>query len=242
MGRLQLNKQRKIGPPEHVLQWIEYGVSVLWKQEPPSAVLSNRVHGQQQCNFITAELKRLLQQGAIEKCEGWQPQCILPIQCIPKKNGKLRLALDCRYVKRHIKAPKFTQEGINGLSGLVQEGDDLTTADIKDGFHHVRICTGDQKYLSMRWGDHFYVWKVLPFGMLASPYFFNKVLRPVETFLREINLQVSLFMDDFCQSMRPEKSQIQTRLLCRVLERLGWTLNYDKSQLIPAKIAVFFRI
>ena len=109
MGRLNLDTWSNIGTPDHILEWVKYGVKILFKAEPGQCEFSNRISGAREFNFVDLEIECLLQQGLIRRCYGWKPKCILPLQCVPKKDNKLRLVLDCRYVNGFICAPKFNQ-------------------------------------------------------------------------------------------------------------------------------------
>ena len=98
-----------------------------------------------------------------------------PIQCIPKKSGKLRLVIDCRHVNQFICAPRFKQEGIEVVAQLIEEDDVLISVDLEDGFHHVDMNCSCHTYFGMYWRGEFYIWCVLTFGCSASPYIFKKI-------------------------------------------------------------------
>ena len=179
MGKLNLQAWKQIGAPDHVLEWVKNGMKVNFKNGPPSsAFFRNRVSGAKEYNFVDNKIKELVSQGAIkEVCS--QPECVLPIQIVPKKNGKLRLVVDCRHSNRFISAPRFKQEGIEAVASQIQEGDLLISVDLQDGFHHVKMHSSCWTYFGMCWRNKYYVWCVLPFGMAASPWFFKKILEPV---------------------------------------------------------------
>ena len=233
MGRLKLEAWRHIGAPDHILEWIEHGVKVPFRKGPPEPIwLQNRVQGAREFNFVDSKLKDLLDQGAIKKVN-FKPQCVLPIQIVPKKNGKLRLVVDCRHSNSFIKTPKFKQEGIESVAAQIQEGDLLISVDLQDGFHHVEMHHSCWTYFGMSWRNEFYVWCVLPFGMAASPWFFKKILEPVSQYLREQGLRIALFVDDFFQMAKKLFFQGHKELLLDTLTDLGWSINRDKSQLTP---------
>ncbi|WAR12344.1 hypothetical protein MAR_026524, partial [Mya arenaria] len=57
-------------------------------------------------------------------------------------------------------------------------------------FFHIPVHKDHQHYLAFSFQCMFYRWNVLPFGHSCSPYFFNKVLRPVIAFLRSKGLRI----------------------------------------------------
>ena len=80
----------------------------------------------------------------------------------------------------------------------------MITVDIKDRSHHLGIHKDHQKYLGMAWQGHFFVWMVFLFEASCSPYFFNRLIKPVVTFLRSNNIRVAAFVDDFYQMCHPK--------------------------------------
>ena len=138
------------------------------------------------------EIENLLQAGSINQCTREDLICILPIKCVPKPGKKWRLVIDSRKVNSYIECDKFTQEGIESVSEQIQEGDQLISIDLKNGFHHVKVQKQFRKYLGITWKGKYYFWCVLAFGIKSAPYYFNKILRPVVRFFRENGLHNSL--------------------------------------------------
>ena len=151
----------------------------------------------------------------------------------PKKGGKLRLVMDCRPINVNMETPKFAQEWIPVMSELIQSEDEMITIDLQNGFHHVGIYEDDQSYFS--WGGKYYIWTALPFGVQCAPYFFNKILRPVIKFLREIGIRIAPFVDDFLIMAKAMFMADHSDFTINTFEELGWRLNRDKCQLIPSK-------
>ena len=124
------------------------------------------------------------------------------------------------------------------VASLIQEEDEMITIDIKDGFHQ-GIHVKHQKYLGLQWKNQFYVWCALPFGAACSPYFFNKLIRPVLAHLRENNIRVAVFVDDFLQMMRWEEQREMKALTLSCFNNLGLTINEEKSQLQATTCVTF---
>ena len=218
---------------------MKYGIKIPFEKDPHPIHLQNRVHGNADRKFVKSEINCLLKAGVIRKCYNWKPWCTLPITCIPKKNGKRRLVLDCRYLNKNIKTPKFSQERIEVVGEQIQEGDDAISVDLENRFHHVKIHKRSQQSIGMQWEGDYFIWRVLPFGISCAPFFFSMILRPVVSYLRENNMRITLFVDDFFQISRPEMTTDQNELLIQTLRELGWQINFEKSQLMPSKQCTF---
>ena len=195
----KLNKEAwsYIGASQKILEWIDEGVPLVFNVEPDPCEFPNRIEGKRQCDFVDQEVTKLLQRKAIKEVSRDQIHCVLPLRYVPKKQKKFRLVLDCRHVNQRIQCPTFSQEGIDTVSNQIESEDQLISIDLENVFHHVPVKLIHQKYLGFFWKGHYYVWCVLAFGIKSALYFFNKILRPVLTFLRENGICGALFVDDF---------------------------------------------
>ncbi len=242
---LNLGAYERIGASSQILDWIKNGVKNPFSSIPGHYRHPNRLKTERDNLFVKDKIQELLSAGAIRKCPpGRKPRCINAIATAPKKNGKLRFILDTRSANAHINTPKFSQEGINVVCDLIQTGDQLVTIDLRDGFHHVKVHESFRTYLGMYCGGHYYEWCCLPFGLSCSPYFFNKILRPVVQFLRENGLRNALFVDDFCLMAQPSCMTDHKEFALTTLDDLGWLVNLEKSVLIPKDNCIFvgFRV
>ena len=69
---------------------------------------------------LTKKYNELLISGAIRKCRtGEIPVCVSPLNCVPKKNSKLRLVADLRRVNEHIQQLSFVNESIDTVTQYI---------------------------------------------------------------------------------------------------------------------------
>ena len=170
-------------------------MSLLFKSKAEACFHSNRVFSDRQVSFLDEETRKLVNAGTIRPVQH-KPRCVLAMSCVPKKNKKLHLVVNCRPVNNHTDCPSFTQEGILAVSQLIEKDDQLVTVDLKNGNHYVPVAKEYQKYLGIFCRGQYYVWQALPVGVSCAPYFFHKCLQPVVHFLREQNIKVSPFVDN----------------------------------------------
>lgn len=227
-------KWMDICAPPTVLQWIGQGVCLPLRSTPRKFLLPNKFLSKPQEKFVTSEIKSLLVSGAISVCDS-VPHCVSPIGCVPKKQNKYRLIVDLRQVNTYCRLPSFVNENINTVCGLVKKDDDLYTIDLKSGFHHIGVHPEFRKYLGIFWKGTYFVWNVLPFGLSASPYFFQKTLRPVVEYFRQHGLRLVFYVDDCLLMVEPALSAQQLQFLLDKLCDLGWLINKEKSSLQPKK-------
>jgi len=219
-----------------VKEWITNGVQLPFTVDCiPEYQEKNYSFTNKEYDFLSTEIRDLEIKGAIERVPGnVKPHCVSPIKCVPKKSGKLRLITDLRGLNAYVDAPKFSNEGINTVSELVQKGDRFIKTDLKDGFQHIPIHQSCRTYLGFQFRGIYYVWCVLPFGLTCSPYYFHKCLRPIVTFLREQGIRVVLYVDD-CLVIAPLSCITDHKdFVIQTFEDLGFVINYEKSVLDPS--------
>lgn len=80
----------------------------------------------------------------------------------------------------------------------------------------------------------------LTFGLTTSPRVFSKVLLAVIAHLRGKGLRVHHYLDDvLLLHQDPEVLQSHSRVLIATLQRFGWIINWEKSQLSPTQSMVY---
>ncbi len=169
--------------------------------------------------------------GALRPVQKDELHCVLPLQCAPKKNGKIRLIVDCRYVNQFIVCPSFSQEGIEKVAEQIQEHDELFSLDVTKCFHHVAIRDQHQKYLGVQWRGRYFCWQVMPFGVKCAPYYFNKIMREMLGFLRENLIRCTIFVDDLFVMAKKSCATDHRDFCPHTMEDLGWEINRDKCAL-----------
>ena len=223
---------RKIGANSDVIEWISNGIKIPFHSVPAQFSFPNRVFKRHESYFIRSEIKRLLNSECIREVDT-QPLGISPISVVPKKNGEFRLILDLRHLNSYCIKQSVIYEDIKTVIGVIEPEDFMITTDIKNGFHHIGVSLEDQSYLGFQFEGHYYVWCVTPFGASFSPYFFSKTLRPVVQFLRQNDVKTVCYVDDFIAADSEIAISDKKEFLLKTLIRLGYTINFEKSNLIP---------
>eukprot|EP01122_Echinamoeba_exundans_P007166 TRINITY_DN213_c0_g1_i6.p2 TRINITY_DN213_c0_g1~~TRINITY_DN213_c0_g1_i6.p2 ORF type:complete len:549 (+),score=20.96 TRINITY_DN213_c0_g1_i6:1731-3377(+) len=226
---------RELGTvPPAVLDWIQFGFPLHLHRLPKRVRIPNYVKSEDQA-FVTQELQRLVDQGALTEVQA-RPYLVLPIGVVPKKGGKRRLIHNLRYLNKFLAARKFKYEDISTIAEIVQEGDWMTVLDVQDGFYHISIHPASRWLLGLEWQGRYFVWNVLPMGLSLSPWVFTKITRPILQYLRQIGHKATAYMDDFSliNHSRPGCLAL-TQLFCDLMCRLGWFLSESKSRTTPSQ-------
>ena len=81
----------------------------------------------------------------------------------------------------------------------------MATIDQKKCFYHMKVNTVHRMYLGFHFEGQYYVWNVLSFGLSVSPYFCNKIIRPVVAYVDTLQLRTTMCnVDDWILFRKPE--------------------------------------
>ena len=220
-----------------LLDWIQNGIKLPFTTTPNPINNTNRHFTLEETVFVRKEIKSLLKNKCIIKCDH-VPHCVSGLSVVPKKSynegsDKFRLILDLREVNKYCEVPKFNYSDINSVIEIIEPKDQLVTLDIKSGFHHLKIHKDFSDFLGFYFEGVFYKFIVLVFGLNSSPYFFHKTLRPLVEHLADKDIKCVIYVDDFLLCAKEDKICEHRDYLLHLLQQLGWTINYDKSSLTP---------
>jgi len=230
-----IQKWHDIDTNAQVLDWISDGVKIDLIEDVYDFELRNREFSNKEFQFLQSEIQALLLLGLIDKCDQ-KPKCVSPINCVPKKSGKYRLVTDLRKLNSQCSTPTFKNEDINTVISLSKPKDYVITADLKNGFFHVPVHADYQELLGFKFSGTYFKWTVLPFGHCSSPYFFNKVLRPIIAYFRQKGLRVVVYVDDFILLAQKEDICKHKEFFLDTLIQLGLKVNFEKSSLEPSLV------
>lgn len=227
---------RRIGASPMILDWLENGFPIRFKGDQTEFYLANKDMNIEHKSFIASHINELLQQGAIERTTTI-PKCVSPIAVVPKKNGKLRMVLNLKRLNQQVIAPRFRYENLSTLHETLQPGDWCTSLDLRNGFFHIPVHPNSRGYLGFEWDGNWYQYKVLPFGLAASPWAFTKTMREVVKYIRStMGGRVTSYVDDWLLlAATKEESSWLTAQVLQLFSRLQLQVNQEKSSQSPSQ-------
>ena len=100
-----------------------------------------------------------------------------------------------------------------------------------------------RKYLRFVVNKKVYQFTCLPLGLATSPREFTKLLRRVVSLLRQQGVKLHIYLDEWLiRADTPEQDQLHAQTTIRVLQFLGWIINFEKSDLTPSQDFQFIRM
>ena len=85
----------------------------------------------------------------------------------------------------------------------LQQGQWLTSLDLKDAYFHIGIHPADRRYLRFCHNGTAWQFTVLPFGLSTSPRVFTKILKPVLAYAHLHRVKLHMYLDDWLLNQVP---------------------------------------
>jgi ribonuclease HI len=107
-------------------------------------------------------------------------------------------------------------------------------------YYSVKINEDHRKYLRFLWKDIVYEYTSLPNGLASAPRLFTKLLKPAFAVLRTMGFLSVVYIDD--SYLQAETYDECTQNVCqtiKMVQNLGFKVNFEKSALIPRKQLLF---
>lgn len=152
-----------------------------------------------------------------------------------KPNGRFRWCLDGREINLCIEKEKFKMETLQQVRTMIHKHDYLTSIDLRNAFFHVQMSNNARKHLGFIALGRRWRFRVLPFGTSDAPITFTRLMKPVMQELHRHGISASIYLDDMILiAPTYEASLTNTTAAVRLLQRLGFHINFEKSKLQPS--------
>lgn len=241
-----------------VLDWLENGVDInkffrhfkgnfkgrsFDADIPPKQYFQNSARCEKYADFISNELHERISSGCLKvlgrvgHCK--PPRVIMPLTVEPTKP---RLCHDERYLNLWIRELPFKLETLKDVHRLVKKNGLMITFDDKSGYDHVRLNDSSYTFFGIQFGGFFMVYSSLPFGFKGSAFIYQTVGMCVTSYLRSLNIQNSLYIDDRFAVSNPHfegcadevSPECLSYVVLQIVTRLGYTLSLRKCSLEPS--------
>ena len=246
-----MNNYRAGQVSQHLLAWqtltsdpeilqIVRGDLIAFTSTPPV------VHTARKCGvsseteaLMEQEIRGMLNDGIIMKSHPEDTEYVSPIFPVVKATGKLRIILNLKQFNEHVEYLHFKMDNIKIVLSNVTEGCFMTSLDLKHAYHSVKIDEEYQKFLKFNWNG-LYQYTCYPNGLGPCPRKFTKLMKVPLSHLREQMHIVIGYLDDFFMQGKNQVKCTETLVATiTLLQRLGFTINPDKSHLFPSQVLIF---
>ncbi|CAK1585578.1 unnamed protein product [Parnassius mnemosyne] len=180
---------------------------------------------------IIIDLKK---QQVLERPKSPSPSFLSKMFIIPKNDGSFRPVFDLRGLNRYVHTKHFQLISHASIPEFLQNGDWMVKIDISNAYFHIPIAESHRCYLRMIYNNELLQMNSLPFGLASAPRTFAAVTNWIAEILRDKEIRVLVYLDDFLLVHQDQAKLVsQTAEVVRLLESMGWQINYLKSVLKP---------
>ena len=245
-------KGGKISSPEHVLEWekltsdqeilkIVRGDDIDFGSDPPEKQQARPCLVSKENEILMGEeIENMLQKGIIQECYHEAGEYVSPIFPVFKTDGRLRIILNLKQLNDHIKKLHFKMDNIQTVLRCVTKGCYMAAIDLKHAYYSVKVADEFQKYLKFMWDESLYKFTCFPNGLGPCPRKFTKLMKVPLSHLREMRHIIVGYIDDFFMKGTSKERCFETLLAAAtLLQKLGFTIHPEKSDLEPATRIIF---
>jgi hypothetical protein len=177
------------------------------------------------------ELKEMLVLRHIRRVSEFDDQALFFVRpFLASTGGKKRLVFDLAPLNRFLTYPSFRQEGVKEALEAVSPGDWFVKIDIRKAFWHIPVGRNFRKYVRFRVGEEEYEVTSMPLGLGSAPFICHALMSRVAATLREENLRLSFFVDDWLAiGSSKEEAELTAQKIIWRLVGLGFFLNDAKT-------------
>jgi hypothetical protein len=154
------------------MDWIEEGYRLLWAVVAPlTKEMANVPSSAEHRDFVSGAIAEMLAGNAVTllpPCE--RPWVVSPLGVVRKpRTNKFGLAVNMRYVNRHVGNKAFKFEGLKDLADLAEKGDYAVSYDLMSGYYHVGLHPKIQNLRRIQMGGEVLRLQLPPIRAFYSP-------------------------------------------------------------------------
>ena len=190
------------------------------------------------------QLKGWLAEGKVEELKR-KPRIINPLSMVEQydmrqKKTKHRVVIDqSRFVNKRIETGHTKLEDLSVIEPAVEKEMYMTSFDLVSMYHQIELTNETKELFCFQLEDEegitrFYRWNCLTFGNCKAVEITKDILKPVISYFRNLGIVIFIYIDDgLLLNKSMEMLKVETDFVIKVIEMLGWEINYKKSELEP---------
>ena len=235
----------EIGADPWVMRIVQWGYKIPFVTLPPLRFQGQETtypKGSLKWSSLNQSVQELRNKGAIEPAP-LSPGFYSRLFLVRKATGEWRPIIDLSSLNVFVHCPSFTMETPRSILRALQQGQWLTSLDLKDAYFHIGIHPADRRYLRFCHNGTSWQFTVLPFGLSTSPRVFTKILKPVLAYAHLHRVKLHMYLDDWLLNPGTrQEAHEQTSWLRSLCQKLGLVINLEKSDLIPSQVSTYLGI
>ncbi|CAH2208009.1 jg1828 [Pararge aegeria aegeria] len=196
---------------------------------------------------MTSQIDNMLDTGILEPA-AHSPSYLSTFFLVPKPDQTFRPILNLKQLNKFVATKQFRLFNHFRIPDFLQSHDWMVKLDLSQAYFHVPIAQQHRRFLRINYHRNSHKQQLLqmtclPFGLSSAPKTFACITNWVAEFLRSHNIRCVVYLDDFLLA-NSSRHQLQDDIsfTIRIMQLLGWTINFEKSVLAPTQCLEFLGI
>lgn len=159
-----------------------------------------------------------------------------PMRIVNKKDGSLRLCLDCRAINKCIKNLGDMPQPPQIILADCQQGTFISSLDINAAYWHILLTPPSRKYVAFQFRNKTYQFKRLPFGLNISMSVFTRAMHNI--LQGKFSNSIFVYVDDILIISNSFEEHLEhLKFLFEKFKKFGVTINLSKSKFISKEVS-----
>lgn len=185
---------------------------------------------------MSSVIKELREKGVLEVPPVLNTGFISKMFLIKKPDGGVRPIFDLRGLNAYVATKHFQLISQTDVAESLQDNDWMVKIDLQQAYFHVPIAETHRRFLRVVYNQEVLQLTALPFGLSSAPRTFAALSNWIAELLRSRGIRLLVYLDDYLLVNQDRDTLVtQVAETLRVLESLGWHVNYQKSVLQPCQ-------
>ena len=231
---------QKMGANPRVVTLLQNGYSLDFRIRPKMSkipLVISRYKAEVKQKILNQNVVEMIQKKAIVRVQ--KPTTLgfySRIFIVPKPGGKWRPVIDLSALNKYLNVPTFKMETAEKIRNSLKTNEWVCSIDIKDAYFHILIHQNSQKYLRFQTNLGVYQFSALPFGLATAPLIFTMVAKELKLLAQSQGLRIHQYLDDWLLRANSQEECLEnSKKLIKLVQDLGWIINFQKSELQPTQ-------
>lgn len=238
-----------LGAPKQICKLLD-GTRIPFLKKPPlifpNSIIMKFYRTKTSPN-MTIQIQNMLELGILEKAEH-TPSYLSTFFLVPKSDGTHRPIFNLKRLNDFVVTKPFQLFSHFRVPAFLQDQDWMVKLDLSQAYFHLPIAHHHRRFLRLNYhhdpNQHQLLQMTcLPFGLSSAPRTFASLTNWVAEFLRSHGIRCVVYLDDYLLANQ-SRSQLceDIAFTIKIMRLLGWTINLEKSVLIPTQCLEFLGI
>ena len=210
----------------------------------------NNKSARENMDALKEKVAKWCSQGYIEKLSE-KPKIVNPmsVNIETDQRGNVTKKRPCidlsRFINKRTPDNPIIMDNLTEVEPAVSKGDYMSTFDLTNCYFQFSLKKSDRKFLNFALpnddgGESYFRFLIMMYGWKAASAIVTRYIKSLKIFLHTLCILIFIYLDDaIVLADSKERNFYKMKLSILVFNLAGFSLNYEKSQLIPTQVIMY---